>query len=86
MSFNVTFKRSVAKDLRRIDRLRAKRILDRIESTLPARALEFPELGGKFAGLRKFRIGSYRVIYTILGENVLILRISHRKEAYDRET
>ena len=78
-------KRSVAIDLRRIDRSQAKRIIDRIESSLPASALEFPELGGKFAGLRKFRIGDYRVIYTILGESVLILRIRHRKEVYERE-
>jgi addiction module RelE/StbE family toxin len=40
------------------------------------------ELQDQFAGLRKYRVGDYRVIYAIIKESVLILRIQHRKDVY----
>lgn len=36
------------------------------------------------AGLRKLRVGDYRVIYAILGSQVLVLRIGHRREIYEK--
>jgi len=42
-------------------------------------------LKGQFAGLRKYRIGDYRVIYAILKEDILILRIGSRKDVYKDE-
>ena len=82
MSFKIAFKKSVARDLKRIDKEQAKRILSRIDKELPDKAESFPALSGKFSGLRKFRVGDYRVIYSIIGDTALILRISHRREAY----
>ncbi|MBW2194882.1 MAG: type II toxin-antitoxin system RelE/ParE family toxin [Deltaproteobacteria bacterium] len=32
--------------------------------------------------MRKFRVGDYRVVYSIIGDTALILRIRHRREAY----
>jgi mRNA interferase RelE/StbE len=72
----------VSRDLRKIDKDQAERILRRIEEELPEKADSFPALTGKFAGLRKFRVGDYRVIYTLAEETALILRISHRRESY----
>ena len=46
------------------------------------RPKSFPVFSGKFSGLRKFRVGDYRVIYSIIGDTALILRISRRREAY----
>ncbi|MHC4489043.1 MAG: type II toxin-antitoxin system RelE family toxin [Planctomycetota bacterium] len=40
------------------------------------------QLEAKFAGLRKFRVGDYRVIYTIIEDTAIILRVSHRRESY----
>ncbi len=65
-----------------MDREQADRILTRIEEELPSKAEKFPILSGRFAGLRKFRVGDYRVIYSVLGDTALILRIRHRREAY----
>ena len=82
MSFKIAFKRSVARDLKKIDKDQADRILNKIEIELPQKAENFPKLSGKFSGLRKFRVGDYRVIYSIIGDTALILRISLRREAY----
>jgi mRNA interferase RelE/StbE len=72
----------VARDLKRIDTDQTARILRKIDEELPDKADSFPVLSGKFSGLRKFRVGDYRVIYSIIGDTALILRISHRREAY----
>jgi len=82
LSYKIAFKKSVARDLKKIDKDQADRILRKIEDDLPEKAEAFPVLTGKFSGLRKFRIGDYRIIYSIIGDTALILRISHRREAY----
>ncbi len=82
MSYKIAFKKSVSRDLKKIDKIQADKILKKIEEFLPEKADRFPALTGKFAGLRKFRVGDYRVIFTILEDTVVILRISHRKESY----
>ena len=82
MSCKIAFKKSVARDLKKIDKDQADKILKKIEDELPEKAETFPTLTGKFSGLRKFRIGDYRVVYSILGNTALILRIKHRREAY----
>ena len=82
MSYKIAFKKSVARDLKRIDKDQVDRILRKIEEELPEKADTIPMLSGKFSGLRKFRVGNCRVIYSILGDTALILRISHRREVY----
>ena len=82
MSYKIAFKKSVARDLKKIDNDQVGRILRKIENELPEKAETFPILTGKFSGLRKFRVGDYRVIYSIIGDTAIILRISHRREAY----
>ena len=82
MSYNIAFKKSVARDLKRIGKDQVDRILRKIEEELPDKADTIPLLSGKFSGLRKFRVGNYRFIYSILGDTALILRISHRREVH----
>jgi len=81
LSFKIAFKKSVARDLKKIDKDQSARILSKIGEELPEKAEFFPVLSGKFSGLRKFRVGNYRAIYSIIGNTALILRISHRREA-----
>lgn len=82
MSYKISFKKSVARDLKKIGKDQADKILRKIEEELPEKAESFPVLTGKFSGLRKFRVGDYRIIYSIINDTALILRISHRREAY----
>ena len=84
MAFEIAYKKSVEKDVANLGRAEARRVLDKIEKDLSARADKYPILKGQFAGLRKFRVGDYRVIFAILWQQVLVLRIGHRSEIYDR--
>jgi mRNA interferase RelE/StbE len=80
--YNITFKKSVSKDLKKINNVDTIRILNKLDSELSQKADQFPELKGSFAGLRKYRIGDYRIIYTISQDAVLVVRIQHRKDVY----
>lgn len=82
MAYRITFKRAVSRDLRKLGKAEADRILSALASQLPETADACPELKGKFAGLRKFRVGDYRVVFAIIGDSVLVTRVGHRRDVY----
>ena len=82
MNYKIAFKKSVSRDLKKINKEQTERILRKIEDALPKKADTLPMLTGRFSGLRKFRIRDFRVIFSIIGNTALILRIRHRKEVY----
>ncbi|MCX7013991.1 MAG: type II toxin-antitoxin system RelE/ParE family toxin [Candidatus Sumerlaeota bacterium] len=84
MGYSVTYKKSVRKDVARLGKDEARRLLDKVEANLPEKAATYPLLKGPYADLRKMRIGEYRVIFAILGQDALVLRIGHRRDVYDR--
>ena len=85
MAYNVTYKKSVQRDLKQLSKSEAKRILDQIEQELVEDPESNPVLKGQFTGLRKYRVGDYRVIYSLLGTEIRILRIGHRRDVYKHE-
>lgn len=85
MAYNIVYKKSIHRDLKKISKAEAKRILDLIEKELIKQPESNPVLKGQFAGLRKYRVGDDRVIYALLGLDILILRIGNRKDVYKGE-
>ena len=85
MAYSLWYKKSVQRDLKQLSKSDATRILDLIEKELVKRPEANPALKAKFAGLRKYRVGDFRVIYTIVGTEVRILRIGNRRDVYRRE-
>lgn len=82
MAYRICFKKSVGRDLKKLDKSEAKKLLDKIVQELPLHADTTTVLKGKFKGLRKYRIGKCRVIFAIIDESIVITRIRHRKDAY----
>jgi mRNA interferase RelE/StbE len=82
--YKIVYKKSVHRDLKKADKKEASNILDQIENDLSEHPASFPVLKGKFSGLRKYRVGDYRVIFVILEPDVIILRIGHRREVYKK--
>jgi mRNA interferase RelE/StbE len=81
--FKITFKKSVAKDLRGIPNQDIKRILSRIDTLA-----ENPRGEGciKLSGYEKYRIrqGLYRIVYEI-NDDVLVvnvIKVAHRSSVY----
>ncbi len=82
LAARIDYKASVAKDLRKLGRGEAARILTKIEAALSSGGHKGDALTGEFAGLYKLRIGDYRVVYARTDEGFLVLRIGHRREVY----
>jgi len=82
LAYSITYKKSVGKDLANLGKSEVRRILDKVEKDLSVRANSYPLLKGPFAGLRELRVGDYRVIFAVLGQDVLVLRIGHRRDIY----
>lgn len=83
MNYSVKIKASAVKSLESIplsDRRRLVAAIDRLATNPFAGGV----LKGEFSGLRRIRIGSYRIVYEVYeGElTVLVVRIAHRRDAY----
>lgn len=85
MGYNILYKHSIQRDLKKLAKAEARRLLDQLEKELSENAEAYPVLKGQFAGLRTYRIGDYRIIYALLGDDVVILRIGHRKNVYQKK-
>ena len=81
--YSIRIKASAAKALRKIDARDRGRLIAAINRLAHERSAG-SALKGEFSGLRRLRVGNYRVIYEVIHDEltVLVVRISHRREAY----
>ena len=80
--YSVVYRKSVERDLSKLGKAEARKILERLDKELPRKADTCPLPKGRFAGLRKYRLGNYRVIFAILEDDILALRIRNRKDVH----
>lgn len=87
MSYKINFSETSLKQLRKLDSLSRKRILNYISDVLTK--IENPRILGKaltgdLKGLWRYRIGNFRIVCHIQDNSllILILKIAHRKEIY----
>jgi len=89
MIFRVEYTESVWRDLDKLDRNTAKKIVVKIVYyTAQDNPLHFAKkLNPPFDDLYRFRIGEYRAIFELGKSNklrlLIILRIKHRKNVYE---
>lgn len=83
MSYSVQIRRSAAKELARVQKEDRLRIIHAIDG-LAERPLIGKPLKGSDRGLRRLRVGDYRIVYEVLADAlvVLVVRVAHRREAY----
>lgn len=83
MSYSVKVKASAAKALARIAQPHRLRLITAIDS-LKDNPHQGTLLKGDLSGLRRIRVGDYRVIYEVNeGELVvLVVTVGHRREVY----
>ena len=83
MPYSLKIKKTALKELRQFDKPTRERIVSAIDQLA-----NNPHVGkllkGDLSGLRRIRVGSYRVIYEINETEVLVLvvRVAQRKDVY----
>ncbi|NJL27735.1 MAG: type II toxin-antitoxin system RelE/ParE family toxin [Thermoanaerobaculia bacterium] len=83
MSYSVKIKGSAQKALAKIarhDRLRLIAAIDR----LAVEPLAGSPLKGEFGGLRRVRVGDYRIVYEVVQDQlvILVVRVGQRGDVY----
>jgi mRNA interferase RelE/StbE len=90
MTWKVEFDRAAERELNKLDRQHARRILtflsERVAHLKDPRSLGEALKGSKLGEFWKYRVGDYRVIVRIEDEKliVLVVRIGHRRDVYER--
>ena len=85
MSYSLRIKRSASRELARAPRSDRRRIIRAIDG-LAEHPLAGSALKGELRGLRRLRVGDYRIVYEVLADRlvILVVRVAHRREAYRR--
>lgn len=84
MNFRLIYTRRAVRDIEGLD----PGVKDRIGKTLlryekdPLRHAE--KLSHSDLGSYRFRVGDYRVVFDLEGEEIVVLRVGHRREIYKR--
>ena len=85
MALRVRLLEAAVRDLVRLDRPDGRRVVGRINWLATNFGLVRPvPLTGNLAGLYKFRVGDFRVIYELLSaeQTLIVHAIGHRREVY----
>lgn len=85
MTYSVRIKASAAKDLARIDASDRERLVLAIDD-LARKPHVGTALKGEWNGLRRIRVGVYRIVFEVQDAElvVLVVRIGHRSRVYRR--
>lgn len=84
--YKIEYVESVRDDLKTISKGDKEQIKKAIEKKLATNPIEFGKpLQYSLKGLRRLRVGNYRIIFKIEEDEqrVLIVKIGHRKEVYE---
>lgn len=84
MNYRLIYTQRAAKDIQGLDpktKERVRKALLRYEND-PLRHAE--RLTQSKLGSYRFRIGDYRVVFDLEGEELVVLRVGHRSEIYKR--
>ncbi len=87
MRYAIRIKASAARELQRIEKSKRERLIAAIDR-LAENPFAGSALKGELRGLRRIRVGDYRLLYEVRERDllVLVLRAAHRREAYRLRT
>jgi mRNA interferase RelE/StbE len=80
--YKIVFTQRALKDLKDIDQETKQRVAMKLKEYSQVPLKHARKLIDSKIGTYRFRIGDYRVIFDIDGENIVILRIGNRKDIY----
>lgn len=83
MNYSVRIKGSAAKELAAIPQPARGRLIQAVDG-LSEQPLVGALLKGGLRGLRRLRVGDYRIVYELLEAElvILVVRVAHRRDAY----
>ncbi len=85
VSYSIRIKGSARREIARLPQDARERIIAAIDA-LGEQPLAGSPLKGGLRGLRRQRVGDYRILYELLDDElvILVVRVAHRRESYRR--
>ncbi len=85
MSYSIRIRGSARRELAQLPRDARERVIAAIDA-LREQPLAGSPLKGGLRGLRRHRVGDYRILYELLDDElvILVVRVAHRRESYRR--
>ncbi|KKR32754.1 MAG: Addiction module toxin, RelE/StbE family [Candidatus Gottesmanbacteria bacterium GW2011_GWC2_39_8] len=82
MSYNLLYTKTAALDIKKLDTVARKKIRKKIETYREKPIYYGKKLVNSAIGSYRWRAGNYRIVFDIDGNNIVILRVGHRREIY----
>jgi len=82
MSYKLIYTKSAVKDIQDLDAVAKHRLQKKLEIYVLNPLHYAKKLTHNDIGEYRFRVGNYRVVFDIDGNNIVILRVGHRREIY----
>ena len=86
MKYEYIFTKVAAKDIQKLDMVIQKRIKQKLAYfiDLPDPLAQAKRLTGDKAGMYRWRLGDYRIVFDVDGNKIVILQVQHRKDIYKK--
>lgn len=86
MDFKLIWHEKAIDDLKKIDRIKAEEIIEKVKNYLVHDPIKLGKpLYGEYKGLYRFRFGNFRILYSVDQQKTMkILKVGHRKDVYKR--
>ncbi len=83
--YEIVLDKKVLKDLKKIDKKDRKKIIETIEKKIAKNPYTGKRLLGNLSNFYRYRVGDYRIIYSIFDDRIEIeiIKIGHRKDVYE---
>ena len=84
MKFRLVYTQRAVKDITSLDLQSRERIKEALERYSESPANYAKKMVDPVLGTYRFRIGDYRVIFDLEGNDIVVLRVGHRRDIYRR--
>lgn len=84
MKFRIIYTKRAAKDISGLAPDVKERLKEALEGYSEAPLHYARKMADPFLGNYRFRIGDYRVIFDLEGDEIVVLRVGHRRDIYRR--
>lgn len=82
MTYTLLYTKSAQKDIQKLDIIAKKKIRKKLEQLAMNPTKLAKKLHNSSLGSYRLRVGNYRIIFDLQGNDIIILRAGHRREVY----
>ncbi|MEK9175870.1 MAG: type II toxin-antitoxin system RelE/ParE family toxin [Patescibacteria group bacterium] len=84
MAYKLIYTKTAFHDIQKLDSVAKKRIKKKLEELSKNPIALSKKLISSSLGTYRFRVGNYRIIFDMDKQNIVILRVGHRREIYKK--